>query len=345
MIGNSNFLMRLSFGLGIVSLWIILGASVNLFGFLLRKKKFEYDAESQVDSEEENWPLFARVMKSILVAFQKEKAPETNEDLQIRLQKAGFPFFSPAHFYSRQFANTFLFGAFGLLMGIGYSLTGTNVNPLVIIALSIGLAIFGSTRPKAEVESEIEKRKQDMIMDMTAAMASLIVQIKAKNAPIAAVQAIVDKQRTSESKNAEEMMQLAQTVDDEAARNAYMLGLQLQGFGGNLFADMLNRLAILLSENKPIDKAAEIVKQYYPYSLEFDQFLEIFAGGIRGELPLVERLVEFSRQLKSSRSRQRKEQGAKAQMIVSVANVFLLIPTVVLFIAPLLAQLGTFFGE
>ena len=60
---------------------------------------------------------------------------------------------------------------------------------------------------------------------------------------------------------------------------------------------------------------------------------------------MVERLLEFSKQLKVSRSQQRKEQGAKAQMLVSVANVFLLLPTVVLFIAPLLTQLGSFFGK
>jgi hypothetical protein len=341
-----NYLMGISFVLGVLGLWVVLGALFNMFGFLTVKRKRIYDTDKDLGAAEEaHWPLFARVMKSIIVGFKKEDLPEANADLKIRLQKAGFPFYSPAHYYSRQFANTFLFGAFGLIMGIGYSATGSDISPVAVIGLSIGMAVFGSTRPAAEVKAGIEKRKKDLIMDMTAAMASLIVQIKAKNAPIQAVMAIVDSQRVQKEQNLEDIERIQNKINDEAANNAFMLGQTLAGFGGNLFADMLNRLAILLTENKKIEDAAAEIKDHYPYSLEMDQFLEIFAGGIRGELPMVERLLEFSKQLKNTRSQHRKEQGAQAQMIVSVANVFLLIPTVVLFIAPLLTQLGSFFGK
>ena len=281
-------------------------------------------------SEQITLPFAARLAKSIGSVSSKS---QTDDELMDQLIRAGLPFLSPAHYYGRQIAYTLLYGAFGLLLGLAPTFFFT-LNPLIVLGISLAMGIWGSTQPKAEVQKKLKERQTQLVVDMTYSLPRLTLHIEALGDLQRAIGAVLkDTQRGSiTTEHRDKLEQQAKYITKQ-----YQLLFQtaIMGFGGDLFAEALNRFASLLSQAKSADETAATVAHYYPKTPEFANFLDIAVAGITGTIKMKERLDDLSEQLFHELILTQREAAAKARQIVVLAAAAQLLPIFVLIGAPI----------
>jgi hypothetical protein len=305
-------------------------------GFLkLGKGKGAFDEDLRsARSAEKGWPLLARIAKSIFVLGRKE----SEEDIETLLQQSGFSYPSLERYYLEQLGNTILFGIFGLVVTILPSFFGQDLPPGVVLGAGFGFAFWGSTRPKAEVRSALKRRQRALLEDMTYNLSRLTTFIKTHGTLQTALREYLATAR-KRSTPPEERRRILAEAQAQAETLAARMGKTLEGFGGNLFAEMVNMLAVQLAQGIPPQKAVQYVKQFYPYTLELEQFLTILTLGISEGLPLVPQLQGLSKQLRGKLRQRMREAGQEANLIVSAGQaLILLFPVMILIMGPMLFQ-------
>lgn len=343
---NSRFLIGTVSAIGILAIIGFLTILFDVIKITPRKKKGVLtqspDQDSEID-DENNWPLMARIAKSFSSVGKKEDEIDSNAELELRLQKAGFPYFSASHYYSRQLGFSIFMAGIGLLMGVAISVYAININSTTVLAIALGLAFWGSQQPKAEVENELKKRKDALVYDMTNNLRRFTTQVRARGTAVEAIHYYISGVRVEGGISQAEWDQKVSQAKSDAEELSAQMGRVLAGFGGNLFADLINRLSHDLARNVPPEEASENVKTFYPYSVEVDQFLSIVEGGLRGTLPLVERLEELSKSLKVTRRSLRRESALKTRQNVMMGSALMIFPVFIVFLAPLLQVFSSFF--
>jgi hypothetical protein len=281
-----------------------------------------------------SWPITARIGRSF--SRIKQENYKTDDDLMDRLLRAGLPYYTPAHFYGRQIAYTLLFGAFGLIVLLLFSVL-IQLPPLIILGGALFIGFWGSTQPQGEVKKLLKERSDDLVVDMTYGIPRLLLYLEslgefqlATNKVLETVQ--ISQLPEKEIKNREEAAKL---VSNEYA---LLIGTTFIGFGGNLFAEMLNRLASYLAQSIPVEEAIEKTKRFYPTTPKLNQFLDIVQAGIQQEIPMRERLEDMQEVLRDELGLRVKEKAASAKQLVIVAAAAELLPLFMIVGAPTIAM-------
>jgi hypothetical protein len=299
-----------------VSLAAGLGFANPLFA-RIRRSKLENLEGPQPEAD---WPLAARLARSL--GLLTRSAPP-DDDLMTRLLQAGLPYYSPAHYYSRQVTSALLFAAFGLVNAAALGLA-LRLPLWVIAAAALVCGLFGAAQPEAEVRARLKRRSRELALDMTYQLPRLVLLLEALGSlqeAMSAYLATAQAPGTPEKVRREAEAQARQMSD----RLAMDLGIALNGMGGNLFAELLNHIASELARSVKMDDVALHMRRLYPPSLELDNFLDILAAGLAGGLPMKERLGELSQQLRLDlRARQREAAQAANQVVIITAAAELL---------------------
>ena len=104
------------------------------------------------------------------------------------------------------------------------------------------------------------------------------------------------------------------------------LAIALNGMGGNLFAELLNRVAAELTRSVRPDEIAAHMRLLFPPAVELGYFLDILVGGIDGSLPMKERLEELSHELRIDLRARQREAAQSANQVVILAAAAELLP-------------------
>lgn len=329
-----------TFGLiGAVSLAAVLATLLGLVDPLFKKvarsrlETLETSA-SPMDSMGANWPLPARLARSFGMLTGRTSS---DEDLMVRLLRAGLPYRSPAHYYSRQVTNALLFAAFGLVNASAVGLL-LDLPIVVILGAALGLGLWGAGQPAAEVRARILKRSKAMTVDMTYQLPRLILLLDAFGTIQEAISGYLSTAERANLSEAERR-EMEEGRDQYTSYLAMQLGITLRGMGGNLFAELLQAISVELTRSVRPETIAGHMRLAYPPGVELNNFLDILTAGLSGGMPMKERLVELSHQLRIDlRARQREMTQAANQVVILAAAaellpIFFVVGAPVLFMA------------
>jgi len=337
---NAELMNGIAIVAGTLGLWIVLVSIVGQMDFIydrfkkvskLQTARMITSVQEKAKNAEDNWPLPARLMKSFS-SIGKVKT-ENNRDLMIRLIQAGLPYYSAEHYYSRMVANTILFAGAVLLNLIIISLF-VKISPFIILGVAFIAGVWGAMQPASEVASKTNKRRSELILDMTYQLPRLIIMVEAKGNLTAAITTLTaeSKQTTIDAKKKAE---IEKVLKNKIVEFEFDLMGSLVGFGGNVFAELLNRFAMERNQNIPAEEIAERMKLYFPNSIELENFLEILVAGSAG-MPMKDRLMEMSSQMRDDLRARAREAGAKAKTYVIMASALELLPLFAIVGAPVL---------
>jgi hypothetical protein len=141
-----------------------------------------------------------------------------------------------------------------------------------------------------------------------------------------------------------EVVRRQQAARHLSEESAMLLGATFIGFGGNLFADMLNRLASYLAQSIPVEAAVGKTKRFYPNTPKLNQFLDIVTAGVAQEIPMKQRLEEMQVVLRDELRLRVKEQAAVARQVVIIAAAAELLPLFLIVGAPTVYMAVQMFG-
>ena len=136
---------------GGVGLWLVFMSASGGFARIFKKKANDRltlrseRVERRVLGEKESvLSLPLRLMRS----FRRigKVRDEGDAALMLRLMRAGLPFYSPQHYYSRQLTYTLLMAAVGLLVGTVAALL-VRIPPIVVVGAAFLLGVWGSSLP------------------------------------------------------------------------------------------------------------------------------------------------------------------------------------------------------
>jgi hypothetical protein len=320
---------------GALGLWIVLSSLLGLpqqvWARLRRSPLAGLEPGSGGDDHAHNWPLPSRIARSF--SRISRNAP-SDEDLMIRLFQAGLPYYSPAHYYSRQVTGALLFAAIGLVNAAALSMA-LHLPAWSVIAAAFALGLWGASQPAAEVRAKIARRRRDLVLDMTYQLPRLVLLLQAYGSAQEAIGgylATADRVDISEKERREAKKQ-ARTL---SAGFAIELGVAMNGMGGNLFAELLNRIAGELTRSVRPEQIADHMRTLYPPGMELNNFLDILAGGISAGLPMKERFSELAQQLRVDLRARQREAAQSANQIVILAAAAELLPIFAVVSAPVL---------
>ena len=339
---NIRFLFGVITVLGVLGIALVISGLFNLFTFLPRRGKGAlegYGSSELAADDYSGWPLSARIARSI---FSLRRDPSTIENLEDRLRRAGYPYYSASHYYSRQLIYTFLFGAFGVVATSSLAMFGLNLSPMAVLVISFGMAVWGSAQPGGEVDKQIKERRESIVVDMTTGLPRLILHFRARNTVGPAFAAYIEMSRTGSAKS-EELKRSREEAEHENIQFHDHAAQTLSGFGGNLFADIVNRMAVNMSGETDYDLCAERTKTWYPQTIEVERFLNIIATGTMSQFPIIERLQDLAKDLRIDYRLRQKENGAKARQLVMLTSALMLFPILLVIGGPLFAFMLAFF--
>lgn len=340
--------MNIQFLFGVVTVFGVLGIALfiaglfNFLSYLPRRGKSAlegYGQSEKGDDDFSGWPLSARIARSV---FSLRRDPALVENLDEKLRRAGYPYDSAAHYYGRQLLYTFLFGAFGLVATSSMSMFGVNLSPITVLLISFAMAVWGSQQPGGEVSKKITDRRESIIVDMNTGLPRLILHFRARNTVGPSFEAYINMAKTG-SAELEELIISKQEAEQENIEFHDHAAQTLAGFGGNLFADIVNRMAINMSGETDYGLCSERTKMWYPQTIEVERFLNIIVTGTMSQFPVVERLQDLAKDLRIDHRLRQKENGAKARQLVMVTSALMLFPILLVIGGPLFAFMLAFF--
>ena len=253
----------------------------------------------------------------------------------LNLIKAGLPFVSPAHYYGSQAIYSLMFGV-GILVILLIMSSIFNIPLLFIFVLSLVGGYFGAIQPDAEVKSGIKRRREEMVLDLTNQLQRFITALESTGN---AIEALRDVAQTAHDPVVDEETRKKAATESEALSKEYqsLLAMTLQGMGGNLFAEIINHIAVLVGQGRPISEAVGDVRVLYPEAIEMDSFFNILISAEKG-VALKERLEDLSDQLYVDLDSTSRERAAKAEQMVTVAGFVALLPLFVIIGAPMITM-------
>ena len=328
--------------IGAVGLFAILSALTGLLSRLIPGK-----IESRISKRlgvrgesDKSWPVMARIGRSF--SRLKRESYDSEEDLMDTLLRAGLPYTTPVHFYSRQILAALIFGAFGLVLGLLFSVL-IEIPPMMVLGTALLLGFWGSTQPQAEVKKNLKIRAEDLILDMTYGLPRLILYLESMGEFQLAANRVLQTEEVTSLPQDESLkrQQAARMVSEEYA---LLLGATVIGFGGNLFADMLNRLASYLAQSIPVLEAVEMTRRFYPATPKLNQFLDIVSAGVAQEIPMKQRLEDMQITLREELKLHVKERAASAKQVVIIAAAAELLPLFLIVGAPTVYMAVQMFG-
>jgi len=282
----------------------------------------------------------ARIGRSF--SRMKRESYQTDDDLMDSLLRAGLPYTSPVHFYSRQILAALIFGAFGLMLSLLLSVW-VQIPPTMVLGAALLAGYWGSAQPQAEVKKRLRSRSEDLMVDMTYGLPRLILYLESMGEFQLAADRVLQTEVITRLPQPEILrrQQGAMLVSEEYAM---LLGATFIGFGGNLFADMLNRLASYLAQSIPVEEAVEKTKRFYPNTPKLNQFLDIVSAGVAQEIPMKQRLEDMQIVLRDELRLRVKEQAAGAKQVVILAAAAELLPLFMIVGAPTVYMAVQMFG-
>jgi uncharacterized protein YpmB len=333
--------------LGALGIWLIIMQAFSLFGKISSKQKTDaftlhvQSVERAAHGESVEELTFLERMARTFSNLTKRKNSD-DADLSTKLLRAGLPYFSPQHYYSRQISYTVLLASMGILIGSFLSLM-LNMPYYIVIIIAFILGVWGSTFPAQEVKKKTKERVNGLILDMTYHLARLRMQFDRWGQIRPAIDRVVataPKEVTFSKSELELIEKKRDSIPQEIAIN---LSLYLSGIGGNLFAELLNRFTMELSRGVSPEDAAERMKQHFEPNFDMDLFLKTIVAGINGE-PIGERLREIDNRLHRELSKRIKFAGAKAETTITLVSAFTLLPLFIVVGVPMLLMASQFFG-
>lgn len=340
--------LYMSIVVGAIGLWVALmtlfGGLNNLIQRLFGTKTaldMNMDEKNHVDddvSDIRKWPLAARWMHS-LAGVGKKEAPN-NKDLMVRLMQSGFVFASPAQYYYYQVALALMMGAGFLAVMIILSTT-TPVSPMLIILVSFALGMIGAMLPESQVKSAIKKRQDDLRLDMTFQLPRFILLLESTGNMQSAIKSILESAERQDipTKKAEERRKAMDALTQEYQIE---LGMSLTGFGGNLFAELINRIAQLLQQQAKPEAIMEDIENHFKMFPALSEFLTVIQDGLRGH-PMKDNLVQLSEQLRKDLNSILKDSSTKAVTVTTLGTGIALIALMAIFLAPMLQSVALMF--
>ena len=335
--------------MGAVGLWLIVNTLFGSFDKLFKKFSRDKlgameglrDGRDNIVTDESSWPLSARIAKS-LTSVPGLKMTESNRDLMTKLFQAGLPFYTPAHYFTSQILITLLFGG-GALLALIFISTIIQLPAIAIMFLSLAGAMFGATLPSSELKNKIKKRKEDLIVDMTYQLPRLISLLAAYGTILEAIKNYGDRSKSDQltEKQKKTLLMRSQELTKQYAME---LNIAIRGMGGNIFSEMLGRLASDISGGKSPEEAVTHIQQLYPFSIEVNNFLEIFTSGLKEGYPTRARLQELADQLRFDMKQRAKDAASRANLVVIVAGFMALLPMMIIIGAPMIDIAIDLFG-
>ncbi|MCB2160625.1 hypothetical protein KQH40_00905 [bacterium] len=328
--------------LGGIGLFTVMSGLLGVFErFIPGNRQNEIGKRLGIKNQtEDHWPLMARIGRSF--SSIKQEKYKTEDDLMDSLLRAGLPYYSPAHFYGRQIAYTLLYGAFGLIVMLLFSVL-INISPTVVIGTALLMGYWGSVQPQAEVTKLLKMRAEDMTIDMTYGLPRLILYLESLGEFQLATNRVLQTEHVTHLPE-KEILKRQEAARLISRENALLVGATFMGFGGNLFADMLNRLASYLAQSIPVEEAIVRTKRFYPNTTKLNQFLDIVMAGVQQEIPMKTRLEEMQEVLRDELGLKVKEKAASAKQIVIVAAAAELLPLFMIVGAPTISMAVQMFG-
>ena len=163
--------------IGAVGLFTLLSSLTGLLARLLPQR-----SESRINqrlglrgASAGGWSLMARIGRSF--SRMKRESYQTDDDLMDSLLRAGLPYTSPVHFYSRQILAVLIFGAFGLMLSLLLSVW-VQIPPTMVLGAALLAGYWGSAQPQAEVKKRLRSRSEDLMVDMTYGLPRLILYLE-----------------------------------------------------------------------------------------------------------------------------------------------------------------------
>jgi hypothetical protein len=314
-----------------LSLSVVLGTALGLADPLLSRLRRSKLESLEKPDREADWPLAARLACSLGLLVKRARP---DDELMTRLLQAGLPYYSPAHYYSRQVTTALLFAAFGLVNAAALSLALRLPFWLAATAALI-CGLWGASQPGAEVRARLRRRSRELALDMTYQLPRLVLLLEALGSLQEAMSGYLE---TAQAPGAPEKVRReaeaqARLMSDRLVMD---LGIALNGMGGNLFAELLNRIASQLARSVRPEEVVAQMRRLYPPSLELDNFLDILSTGLRGGLPMKERLAELSQQLRLDLRARQREATQAANQVVIIAAAAELLPIFAVVSAPVL---------
>jgi hypothetical protein len=269
-----------------------------------------------------------------------------DEDLMDRLRRAGYPYYSPGHYYSRIIANGLIFASMGLVVGVFPAIVGWNLPPLVVLGLAGLLGFWGTTQPAGEVRKALSVRQRDIVVDMAYELPRILVILDAYGDPVRTInEASLAMQPAEDAEDLEEKRaKVRKALAAESPEYREQVQQAFTGFGGNLFAEALNRFAQRLAANESPDRARAETLKHYPITPELTNFFDILVQGVTAEFEMRQQLKDTAVAMQEDLRQAMKEAAAKAKQIVILCAAAQLIPLFIVVGAPVIlaaAQLFT----
>lgn len=332
---------------GGVGLWLVFMSASGGFARIFKKKANDRltlrseRVERRVLGEKESvLSLPLRLMRS----FRRIGKVRDEDDaaLMLRLMRAGLPFYSPQHYYSRQLTYTLLMAAVGLLVGTVAALL-VRIPPIVVVGAAFLLGVWGSSLPGQEVQQKIKKRRGGLILDMTFQITRLRIHLDVLGQIRGAMSAVLETAPRDNPFSEFERKQIEKNWGSLSEEMAVEISMVLSGIGGNYFAELLNRFSLELSRGVAPDEAAEAMKRYFEPSFEMDSLLKAIVAGIKGE-PVKERLLTIDRRLHRQMRKMIREAGARAESAITVYSAMTILPLFIVILVPLMFIAMRFIG-
>ncbi len=293
-------------------------------------------------------PLAVRLAQSLTEALPFGRFGLGDDPLRVQLARAGNPYDSATQFYQRKVAymGVYAVGALVLCVLLGLPIPITLV--IVVIA-----GVLGLISPESVIANRIEERRDALRREMAfmldrvafAVMAYGTFQETLSHMSDLAQPEATGAEREGPDLSFEERTRVAQKLERESRQFKAMLGAGLVGMGGGLFAELLNRMAMLLSAGtgEGFEEVREKLERLYPISWEVSSFLDIVEAGLRGA-PMADRLFELADDMIEELAQEQREAGMRATRVVTAIAGASLIPALMLLGAPAFALILTIFG-
>jgi hypothetical protein len=330
-------------GLGAIGLFFIVGGITGRLRLTLadRERALAHHEEGEAPMR---LPLAARLAQSITEALPFGRLGLGDIPLEVSLVQAGNPYDSAVQFYQRKLAYMALYAVGAVVLGV---LAGLPA-PLTLLAALIA-GVFGLISPESVIADQIKKRRDELRREMAFMLDRVGFAVMAYGTfqeTLSQMSGLMGPGEGGSFKLPfEERARVTREFDQESRKFQAALGAGMVGMGGGLFAEFLNRLAMLLSAGTGdgFKDVRERLQRAYPMSSEVTSFLDVVEAGLRGA-PMAERLFELADDMVEEIAQEQREAGMRATLIVTATAGIILIPLLMVVGGPAFSLVLDVFG-
>lgn len=289
-------------------------------------------------------PLAARLAQTITEALPFGRFGLGDEPLQVHLARAGHPYDSPIQFYQRKLGYMGLYAVGTVVLCV---LAGLPIPLTLVLALIAG--VLGLISPESLVADRIHKRRDALRREMAFMLDRVAFAVMAYGTFQETLLRMSSLMQPGPggafTTPFEERARAAQRLEQESRKFQAALGTGIVGMGGGVFAEFLNRMAVLLSAGTGDGFGAvrEKLALVYPIPSEVASFLDIVEAGLRGA-PMAERLFGLADDAIEELAQEQREAGMRAELAITAISGAILIPLLTVAAGPALSFVLDVFG-